>query len=271
MTSQTWHDSAPFWARHHATLAAMLAPITDAMIQASGMSAEDRVLDVAGGSGEPSLTLAGRAAAVVHTDAVPGMVENARRLASARRLVNFSSQPAVAESLPFSDDTFDRVFCRLGLMFFADPVGAVGEMLRVARRGEGPRSAFPVCVATWDARSRNPFFDVPLTALDRVAPQPPTSDALRFEDPAAVEEVFLRAGAREAHGRRIPFQMTGSLDLDAWWRFRVEMSATLREWMPRLSEEERATVGGVVRDGMRPWFDPGGFSIPASVIVTVGR
>ena len=59
----------------------MFAPLTEALIEQAGIHEGQSVLDVAGGTGEPSLTIAevvGPGGSVTCTDAVPEMVETAR-------------------------------------------------------------------------------------------------------------------------------------------------------------------------------------------------
>ncbi len=75
-----WRASAPYWAKHHATIREMFAPLTHALIEDAGIVQGQSVLDIAGGPGEPSLTIAevvGPAGSVTCTDAVAEMVEAA--------------------------------------------------------------------------------------------------------------------------------------------------------------------------------------------------
>lgn len=53
-----WRESAAFWRDHYPRIRTMLAPVTKALIEEARITEGDRVLDVAGGSGEPSLTIA---------------------------------------------------------------------------------------------------------------------------------------------------------------------------------------------------------------------
>src|SRR5215471_21712530 len=92
-TLRQWRDSAPFWARHRATICTMFAPLTDALVQDAEIEQGHSVLDVAGGPGEPSLTIAqtiGESGLVTCTDAVSEMVETAEAEARARGLTNIN-------------------------------------------------------------------------------------------------------------------------------------------------------------------------------------
>src|SRR2546423_10370765 len=85
-TIREWRDSAPYWEKHAPTIRVMFAPLTRALIEDACIRAGQTVLDVAGGPGEPSLTIAeavGPSGSVTCTDAAAGMGRAAE--AEARR------------------------------------------------------------------------------------------------------------------------------------------------------------------------------------------
>ena len=53
-----WRESATYWQKHADTVRTMFAPVTQALIDDAAISDGETVLDVAGGAGEPSLTIA---------------------------------------------------------------------------------------------------------------------------------------------------------------------------------------------------------------------
>lgn len=140
-----WRQSAAYWEKHIGTIRVMFSPVTQALIDDAGLIEGDAVLDVAGGSGEPSLTIAetvGPTGSVTCTDAVAEMVVAAQSEARRRGLTNVAFRQCAADSLPFENNSFDAVVSRLGVMFFPDLLAALREMLRVTKR---------------DVRSRSPF------------------------------------------------------------------------------------------------------------------
>src|SRR5688500_7201194 len=56
-TLHEWRESAKYWETHAQTIQKMFAPVTAALIEDAGIIEGDTVLDVAGGPGEPSLTI----------------------------------------------------------------------------------------------------------------------------------------------------------------------------------------------------------------------
>lgn len=95
----------------------------------------DRVLDVATSAGHTALALAPHVAHVIGTDLTDEALVVARRLAGERGVTNVEFRPADAESLPFPDDQFDLVTCRVALHHFPNPQRAVDEMARVCKPG----------------------------------------------------------------------------------------------------------------------------------------
>src|SRR2546428_12358519 len=133
-----WGETAPYWEKHRAIIREMFAPVTQALIEHAQITKRSTVLDVATGPGEPALTVAelvGTEGKVLGIDAVPEMVEAARREAQRRKSRNVNFAVALADFLPFPANSFDAVVSRFGVMFFQSPVGAVREMLRVVKPG----------------------------------------------------------------------------------------------------------------------------------------
>src|SRR5437588_8728609 len=103
-TLREWRESARYWEKHAPTIRAMFAPLTRALIEEAGICRGQKVLDVAGGPGEPSLTIAevvGPSGSVMCTDVAAEMVEAAEREARRRGLTNIKFRQCAADSLPF--------------------------------------------------------------------------------------------------------------------------------------------------------------------------
>ena len=84
---------------------------TRALIEGAGIRPAETVLDVAGGAGEPSLTIAevvGPEGSVTCTDGVAQMVEAAHAEAQRRGLTNMQFQQCAADSLPFPKTAFGK-------------------------------------------------------------------------------------------------------------------------------------------------------------------
>ena len=118
--------------------AVMGQAVTDAFVEYAQPAPGMRVLDLASGTGEPAISLASRVSESGHVTALDlsaDLLEIATQRARARGLKNFTTQQADAHSLPFPEGTFDLATSRFGVMFFGDPVFALGELRRVLRPG----------------------------------------------------------------------------------------------------------------------------------------
>jgi ubiquinone/menaquinone biosynthesis C-methylase UbiE len=104
------------------------------LVEACGVSAGQRVLDVAAGSGNVAIRAAEAGARVVASDLTPENFDAGRREARARG-VELEWVEADAERLPFGEGEFDVVTSSVGAIFAPDHQAVADEMLRVVRPG----------------------------------------------------------------------------------------------------------------------------------------
>ena len=123
-TRRRWRDSAYYWSKHRNIIEAMFAQATQALIQKAEIAKGNEILDVAGGMGEPSLSIAeryGSDVAITFTDIIWEMIEAARQEADTRKLDRIRFCRCSGDQLPFRDQSFDVIVSRFGIMFFPTP------------------------------------------------------------------------------------------------------------------------------------------------------
>lgn len=270
-TLQEWRDSAKYWETHADTIRTMFAPVTQALIEEAGIIEGDNVLDVAGGPGEPSLTLAevvGPKGSVMCTDAVAEMVEAARHGALRQGLDNISFRQCQADSLPFEKNSFDAAVSRLGVMFFPDTLSALREMLRVIKL-EGCLS-----FAVWHESNVNPFAYVVTDILSRYIEVPPTDPdapgAFRFAERGKLAGILEEAGATGIRERLLRFRMEAPISRDEFWEMRSGTSGTLRDKLDAMSPELQVRVANEVKAAVGEFFPDERMSFPAQMLIVSG-
>lgn len=266
-----WSESAPYWEKYRTVIRKMFAPVTQALIEDARIARGNSVLDVATGTGEPALSIAnlvGPEGKVVGTDAVPEMVEAARRESSRRKLQNASFEVASSDSLPFPANTFDAAVSRFGVMFFPSPVDCVRDVLRVLKPGAR------IAMAVWHFAERNPFDYTVSQVVERyvesTAPTQCSPDMFRFAKPGELLAVLLRAGATVTSERLLQFSIRASMSVEDFWTLRSEMSEKLRTRLAPLSKPQIAKLKREVIEALSVYSSERGMSFPAEVLIVSG-
>lgn len=112
----------------------VIADLGPLLVGAAGVTAEDRVLDVAAGSGNVAIPAARTGARVVATDLTPSLLEEGRRQAE-REGLTVRWVEADAEQMPCDDGEHDVVLSCVGVMFAPHHQRAADELVRVCRPG----------------------------------------------------------------------------------------------------------------------------------------
>jgi ubiquinone/menaquinone biosynthesis C-methylase UbiE len=267
-----WETSSQYWNKHQALIEQMYAPLSRVLIEEARIVSGQAVLDVGGGSGEPSLTIAsvvGSSGSVTYTDPAAGMVKAAREEAQRRGLGSIEFHQCPAEQLPFADGSFDAVVSRLSSMFFPDVVTGLREMLRVVK----PNSR--VSCLVWSGREANPFFSVVTEVLDRFVPadveEEDAQAAFRFAALGKLAKLLEEAGATSVTERAFDFSIEAPITVEQFWQLRTEMSDTFRKKLARLVPDQVAAIKYVVQKKVGSYFKTGGMVFPGQVLLVTGE
>jgi len=111
-----------------------LLPLGPRLVEACGIGAGMRVLDVAAGTGNASIPAAQTGAEVTASDLTPELFDAGGKRAREAG-VELDWVEADAENLPFDDESFDVVMSSIGAMFAPMHQQVADELVRVCRPG----------------------------------------------------------------------------------------------------------------------------------------
>jgi len=119
---------------YHAVATEIIQTLGPTLVEASGITAGEQVLDVATGTGNVAIPAAAAGADVIATDLTPELLEQGR-VDAGQAGGRLEWRVADAEQLPFEDDAFDVVTSCVGVMFAPHHQAAADELVRVTRPG----------------------------------------------------------------------------------------------------------------------------------------
>jgi ubiquinone/menaquinone biosynthesis C-methylase UbiE len=111
------------------------AAVFQLYLDATGVTSQDTVLDVACGPGLVACAFAVVARQVTGIDLTPAMIEQAKKLQEKKGLTNMTWQLGDVLSLPFAEASFSLVVTRYSFHHLLDPQVVLQEMVRVCTPG----------------------------------------------------------------------------------------------------------------------------------------
>ena len=218
----TWNKFSPSWKKWDDLNMDLLKPMGDEIIRSINPRGAEVVLDIAAGTGEPGLTIATmlKGGKVVITDLSEDMLEIARENAMKRDIKNIETRVCDVCALPFADNTFDAISCRLGFMFFPDMLLAAKEMVRVLKPGG------KIATSVWNVLENNFWITAILETISRhmdlPAPLPGAPGMFRCAKEGLISDLFLQAGLKNIKQKEITAKMHFKT-ADIYWDMMTEV------------------------------------------------
>jgi enediyne biosynthesis protein CalE5 len=192
---EQWDSAATGWRKWSQKIDDAAGHVSERLVELAGVEPGSRVLDVAAGYGEPSLSAARKAGpegSVVATDISAEMLAYGRERAEAAGLQNIEFVESDAISLDFPEDSFDAAVSRWGIIFEPDGEAAAGGVRGFLKPGAR------MAVSSWGPPERVPFLAIAMrTAMERldVPPPPPgTPGPLSRPTPEAISALLEGGG-----------------------------------------------------------------------------
>jgi ubiquinone/menaquinone biosynthesis C-methylase UbiE len=269
-TTAQWQKAAEAWYRWSPTLNDWLGNATDIMLDMADVQPGDRVLDIAAGAGEQSITAAktvGPQGYVLATDISSNILEYAKQMAEAEGLRNIETAVMDGEELTLPDNSFDVVISRVGLIYFPDQQQALREMLRVLKPGG------KVAAIVYSTPDKNKFFSMPVSVIRNRAklapPLPGQPGPFSLGQPGVIEKAFTDAGFKDARSTLVPSPLNMPSAKDCV-RFERESFGALHQMMSALTDGEKQAVWNEIEQELSMFENSNGFEGPCEMIVAVG-
>ena len=255
-----WHDkSVQFW-----------EDLTRVLVHAAQLQPGQRVLDLASGTGDPAMTLAecvGPTGHVVVTDLAPQMLEIARENALKTGLRNLTFEVVDAHALPYADASFDRVTCRLGVMFFWNCGQALREIRRVLK--PGGLAAF----VAWGPLEDNEYMRAALGPFQRRQPPPAVPNGAphpqRFAVPGSLSEELRGAGFAKVNEETRKVRVIWPGTPDELWTRLYEVSAPMRPYFNSFPAEVQNQARREAILELSEYYDGHDVTTRAAIVVAV--
>ena len=269
---QQWDSAATGWRKWSELIDRAASGISERLVELAGVEPGSRVLDVAAGYGEPSLTAAraaGPEGSVTATDISADMIAFGRERAAAAGLGNVEFIESDASALEFPEKSFDAALSRWGLIFEPDGEAAAARIHGFLETGAR------MAISSWGPPDRVPFLAIPMrTAMERLqAPPPPpgTPGPLSRPTPEALGGLLAAGGFSDVK--------VEEADVTFEWRSPEEFTTFIREIAPPISaiidphprDVQDETWAAITEATRRAAADDGAVRLSNLVLLAVGR
>jgi ubiquinone/menaquinone biosynthesis C-methylase UbiE len=223
----------------------LFAPAAQRLVDAASPRIDERVLDVACGTGVVArhvAATAGPEARVTGLDLNPNMLAVARAAAEREGLA-IDWREGRAEAIPFPDGSFDLALCQFGLMFFSDRPAALREMHRVLSPGGR------IAVSVWQGLDQHPFYRTLHELIERTIGVSSLADIFALGDASELRD--LLAGAEFQDVRVELFSLTARFpDPDSFLAGEIDVDTAAIPAMQSLSEADRRAITSAIQTEM---------------------
>jgi ubiquinone/menaquinone biosynthesis C-methylase UbiE len=247
--------------------AAMGAGVTQAIVQLAAARPGMQVLDLACGTGEPSISLAsqvGPQGRVTGIDINSELLEVARDRAQQRSLTNIEFRQTDAHALPFPVESFDLVSSRFGVMFFEDIARSLGEARRVLR----PTGR--IALLAWGPFEQ-PYFLTTIAIVRRHVTastlQPGTLNMFRFAQPGSLTGALTQAGFTRIEERTVTVPWSWPGPPEEVWQYFREITVPFRPLLASIPPDKAEQVNAEVVAAINRLYDGKQVKFTADVVL----
>jgi ubiquinone/menaquinone biosynthesis C-methylase UbiE len=272
---QYWNSAQTrIWADDYEVIDRLFAGLTRVALDHAAPKLGERVIDIGCGSGTTVLELAarvGQSGYVLGADVSKPSVEKARERIAAAGVQQAEITLCDVSTHTFPANSFDLVFSRFGVMFFADPVAAFAN-IHQAMKSDGR-----LAVAVFRTPQENKWATAALAAVRHLLPPitpPGPEDPGQFSwaDAARVHRILETAGFQDIsltpHDPEMPLAGRGGAAEAASFMSRV---GPVVRAMSDASEQRRKEVRAALEAFFKIHEGPTGIVLPGAIWVVTAR
>lgn len=270
-TLQQWNSAAEAWHRWGPLLSRWLGPATETMLDMCDIKNGSRVLDVAAGAGEQTLTIAkriGNTGQVMATDISAEILQFASTSAKLAGINNMQTRVIDGENLAeLTVKPFDAIISRVGLIYFPDQKKALAGMKQLLK------SDGKVAAMVYSTAESNPFFSIPVSIIRRranlPAPLPGQPGPFSLGNKDKLQDVFSQAGFKNIKVEAInaPIRLSSAAEC---LQFEQESFAALHQMLSGLSNSDQDDAWCEIEEALGQFETNGQFEGPCEMLVAVG-
>ncbi len=262
----SWNKFSSGWKKWDYFNMGFLRPMGNAIISKLQLKETDNVLDIATGTGEPGLTIAGmvKKGKVTGTDLAEDMLAIAQENAHKNGIANYGTAVADVCALPFNNDSFDAVSCRMGFMFFPDMQMAANEMYRVLKPGG------KIAASVWGLPDSNNWVTTIMSVIQKhITLPPPVPGApgmFRCGKSGFIADIFANAGFKDI--TEVP--VSGRVDytnFNQYWDMMLDVGAPIVAAMSGANEGTKALIKTEVAELFKSRNPDGGAMLDFAALV----
>jgi SAM-dependent methyltransferase len=267
-----WDGAAAGWNKWSAFIDKHAGMVSDRLVEMAGIKEGDRVLDVACGYGEPSLTAArkvGPDGSVVATDISAEMLGFGRQRAAANGVENIEFMQSDASSLDFPAESFDAALSRWGIIFEPDGEGAAEGVRGFLKPGG------KFAISSWGPPERVPFLAIAMkTAMERLdVPPPPPGTPGPLSRPTEEAIGGLLEGGGFLNVEVEEFDIDFHLDsAEQYTEYTKAIAAPIVAMIaPHPEQVQNETWNAITEAARQPAGDDGRITLTNQVLVAAGQ
>ena len=264
------HRSAEGWNRFEALMQGFAAPATECLLDMCAMGRGLRVLDVAAGTGLPSLQIAervGHEGSVLATDMSDEMLDVLKTKADAAGFDNVETKVLDGENLDVPAGSFDVVVCQLGLYLFPDPDKSLESMYEALRPGG---RAGIIVLTTPD---KTPHLSIPASItrkrLNLPPPEPGRPGHFSLGESGLLESKMTRAGFIDVAVKTVATELRAETAAEFANRLR-DAGGGPSPMLAKADDATKETVWSEIAVSLSEFDQDDGCSFPGELLVAVG-